>query len=95
MKAQIITTNPKVMTWEEYNSSNQDAYLDEDNAADQDVVYSNDTFDVRLFKAVPHDSDHYFTGEDEDFAIIDGKDGSVSYLLYGCTLREAIKYIEQ
>ncbi len=85
----------KKMTWEEYNSSEQNAYLDEENSADQDVVFSNDTYIIRMFKAISHDNDHYFTGEDEDFAIVESKDGSFdSYLLYGCTLSDAIYYIK-
>lgn len=88
--------NPIKMTWEEYNASEQDTYLDEDNAADQDVVYSNDTYEVRVFKTYSEESGHYFSGEDEDFVIVDSKDGSQeSYLLYGCTLQEAIDYINE
>lgn len=95
VEAEETTNSPKVMTWEEYNNSLQNAYLDEENSADQDVVFSNDTYIIRMFKAISHDNDHYFTGEDEDFAIIESKDGSFdSYLLYGCTLSEAIYYIK-
>lgn len=86
---------PQKMTWEEYNASEQDTYLDEDNAADQEVVYTNDIYDVRVFKTFSDESDHYFSGEDEDFVIIDSKDGTQeSYLLYGCTIEDAIFYIE-
>ena len=95
MKAQEITNGPQVMTWGEYNSSVQDSYLDEENAADQDVVFSNDLYEIRVFKTINHEDSHFFNGEDEDFAIIDSKDGSQeSYLLYGCTLSEAINYIQ-
>ena len=87
---------PKKMTWDEYNSSEQNTCLDEDNAADQDVVYSNDTYEVRVFKTYSEESGHYFSGEDEDFVIVDSKDGSrESFLIYGCTLEDAINYIEE
>ena len=86
----------KKITWGEYYASEQNTYLDEDNAADQDVVYTNDLYEVRVFKAIPHDAGHYFTGEDEDFVIVDSKDGSrESFLIYGCTLEDAINYIEE
>lgn len=84
------------MTWDEYNASEQDTYLDDDNAADQEVVYTNDTYEVRVFKTYSEESGHYFLGEDEDFVIVDSKDGSrESFLLYGCTLEDAINYIEE
>lgn len=86
----------KKMTWEEYNNSLQNSYLDEENSADQDVVFSNDTYIIRMFKAISHDNDHYFTGEDEDFAIIESKDSLFdSYLIYGCTLSDVISYAKR
>ncbi len=82
------------MTWAENNASERATYLDENNTTGQDVVYSNDTYEVRVFKTFSQESGHYFTGEDEDFVIIDSLDGSQeSYLLYNCTLPEAIAYI--
>lgn len=86
---------PQKMTWEEYNASSQDTYLDEDNPADCKVVYENDAYDIRVFKTFENDEDHFFSGEDEDFVIIEGKyPEHESFLLCKCTLQEAIDYIE-
>lgn len=87
-------SQPPKMTWEEYKSSNQDTYLDDENTADQEVVYSDDVHEIRVFKAISHDESHVFSGEDEDFVIVESKYGADdSYLLYGCTLQEAINYV--
>lgn len=87
--------NVKKMIWEEYNASSQDTYLDEDNAADCKVVYENGAYNIRVLKTFENDEDHFFSGEDEDFVIIDGKYPEIdSFLLYNCTLKEAIDYVE-
>lgn len=84
----------KQITWEAYYSSKQDFYLDNENAADQTIVYDNDNYEVRVAKN-KNEQDHIFSGNDDDFVMIDSKDGTKeSYLLYDCTITEAIEYVE-
>lgn len=84
---------PSKMTWDEYLGSGQDSYLDPENVADQFVAYENDAYEVRVFKGINADADHYFSGLDEDVAVVDSKDGNESYLLYDCSMADVVDYI--
>ena len=79
------------MTWDEYNNSEQETYLDEENGADTEIVWENNDYQINAFKALDVKEDHFFAGEDEDFAVVSNK-ADVEYLVYDCTLAELIEY---
>lgn len=79
------------MTWDEYVHSAQETYLDEENGADTEIVWENDSFIINAFKALNAKADHFFSGKDEDFAIVSNK-ADIEYLVYDCTLADLIEY---
>ncbi|MBR5728852.1 MAG: hypothetical protein IKX61_01405 [Prevotella sp.] len=85
----------KQFTWDEYNNSQQEAYLDEENGADTEIVFENEDWTISAFKALNATEKHYFYGTDEDFAIVSNRVDFSEVLVYDCTLSELIEFIEK
>lgn len=89
----------KRMSWGKYFNSKQDIYLDKENCADQEVKYyrGNDYgqyIEACAMKGYCNDENHWFTGEDDDFVIINENEDA-SWLLYDCNWRMVKAYIER
>ena len=84
----------KTMEWKEYMNTQQEIYLDSENNADNEIVYENDDYTVWTHKSLHADGDHYFSGSDEDFAMV-SNNADKEYLCYECTLNEIIEYLNE
>lgn len=80
----------KTMEWKDYLNTQQDVYLDEENNADNEIVYENDGYTVWAQKSLHADGEHFFSGSGIDFAMV-SNNAEYEYLCYDCTLNEIIK----
>jgi len=84
----------KIMKWDEYLKTQQNIYLDSENNADNEKVYENDYFVVWAHMSLHADKEHYFSGEDDDFAMVSNK-ADLEYLYYDCTLEQIIQSLNE
>ena len=69
-------------------------YLDNENNADNEIVYENDRFRIMAHGSLHAGNEYYFSGEDLDFAMISNKE-DVEYLCCECTLEEIIQHLNK
>lgn len=80
----------KKIQWNEYVKTQQERYLDEENNADNECIFCNERYEIWTFKSLNAGDSHYFSGEDEDFAMVYDKATGNEELWCECTLKEII-----
>jgi len=89
----------KTLSWEEYFSSKQEIYLNNENSADYAVMrkYEDDDEIVTVTASAMKgycNEDHWFSGGDDDYVIIDYPYDGPSYLLYGGSWNDVDEYMK-
>ena len=78
----------KTLTWTQYYTGNQQTFLDSENAADLCVIYEDDRYKVSAWKDITLSENYYFSGRDEDFAVVEDKMAGTEFLAYDVTYKE-------